>query len=136
MNNFLLVLGTQKSGTTWLSNQLKLHPEFQSCGIKEWRSIEKATEFSQISKKKCPRLFFIDQEFWFSLNIKQRRLFASGNLNNYLSIQKSSLKWEGGNINKCVGDITGANGLIKSESLSFFKKRLRKLALRLSLFLL
>ena len=50
MKNFLLLLGTQKCGTTWLSNQLKLHLEFESCNIKEWRSIRKATEFSQNGK--------------------------------------------------------------------------------------
>ena len=40
MKNFLLLLGTQKCGTTWLSNQLKLHLEFESCNIKEWRSMQ------------------------------------------------------------------------------------------------
>ena len=94
MKNFLLLLGTQKCGTTWLSNQLNLHPEFQSCKIKEWRSIGKATEFSQNSRDKCPKLFFLKQEFWFSLNTKQKRMFASANLNNYLSIQTSSLLWD------------------------------------------
>ena len=73
---------------------------------------------------KCPRLFFLDQEFWFSLNIKQRECLLQQNLNNYLSIQTSSLLWDKNK--KCVGDITGANGLIKSESLLFFKQKLEE----------
>ena len=129
MKNFLLLLGTQKCGTTWLSNQLNLHPEFQSCKIKEWRSIGKATEFSQNSKDKCPKLFFLKQEFWFSLNTKQKRMFASANLNNYLSILKSSLLWDKNK--NCVGDITGANGLIKTESLLFFKYKVEEVGFKI-----
>ena len=59
------------------------------------------------------------------------RKFASTNLNNYLSIQKSSLKW-GKNKNKqCVGDVTGANGLIKAESLLFFKQKAEEVGFKI-----
>ena len=73
--------------------------------------------------------FFWIKNFGFSLNIKQKRMFASANLNNYLSIQTSSLLWDKNK--KCVGDITGANGLIKSESLLFFKQKLEEVGLKI-----
>ena len=34
---FLILLGTQKSGSTWLSNQLRNSDEYYTGGLKEWR---------------------------------------------------------------------------------------------------
>ena len=44
--NFLLVLGVQKGGTTWLHRQLDRHPQFETAYIKEWKCIQKATTAS------------------------------------------------------------------------------------------
>ena len=65
MKNFLLLLGTQKCGTTWLSNQLKLHLEFESCNIKDKNLSAKQLNFLKIVEVNVRDFFFLDQEFWF-----------------------------------------------------------------------
>jgi|TARA_B110000908_G_C10172318_1_gene411490 hypothetical protein len=120
MTNFLLVLGTQKCGTTWISNQLRSHSQHQSCAIKEWRALTKAISSSMQVKDYSVTLSYVSENYWHSLNKNSKRLFASANLDNYLSVQKSSLTWKHDQSFKSVGDITGANGLMDIELLRFF----------------
>lgn len=74
MINFLLVLGTQKCGTTWLSNQLQRHPQYQACGIKEWRCINKVVPACMKNRDYKPQISEISEDYWYQLKLADRRL--------------------------------------------------------------
>ena len=62
--NFLLVLGVQKGGTTWLHQQLDHHPQYESAYIKEWQCIIKATKESMKDGDKNYSLLNINKGEW------------------------------------------------------------------------
>lgn len=121
MMNFLLVLGVQKGGTTWLHQQLDHHPQYESANIKEWKCIRKATRESMKECEKTYSLLNINKEEWMQKNDLEKRNFASKNLYNYLSIQKSASQWSP-SCTRCVGDATPGNGIADEKTLTFFKE--------------
>ena len=125
--NFLLVLGTQKCGTTWLSNQLKQHPQYQGCGIKEWRCIRDVVPACMKNRNYKPNISEISEDYWYQLNHTDKRKFASSHLDNYFSVQKSAITWGENADYLSLGDITGANGLTDSDSLAFFSHHAKSL---------
>lgn len=127
MINFLLVLGTQKCGTTWLSNQLQRHPQYQACGIKEWRCINKVVPACMKNRDYKPQISEISEDYWYQLKLADKRKFASTHLDNYFSVHKSSITWGENSDYRSLGDITGANGLADSDSLAFFNHHARSL---------
>ena len=66
-------------------------------------------------------LSHVSENHWHSLGISSKRLFASANLDNYLSVQKSSLAWRHDQSFQSVEDSTGANGFMDIELLSFLQ---------------
>ena len=119
--NFLLVLGVQKGGTTWLHQQLAHHPQYESAHIKEWKCIRKATKASIKEQSTDNTFLSINKEDWVQRNDQDKRRFASKNLFNYLSIQFSASKWDSSRT-RCIGDATPENGLANEEILEFFKQ--------------
>ena len=119
--NFLLVLGVQKGGTTWLHQQLEHHPQYESAYIKEWQCIIKATKESMKDGDKNYSLLNINKGEWMQKKDQQKRIFASKNLCNYLSIQKSASQWDP-SCTQCVGDATPGNGIADEKTLTFFKE--------------
>jgi len=119
--NFLLVLGVQKGGTTWLHQQLDCHPEYESAYIKEWKCIAKATQESMKQYDQNYNLIAIDREDWMKKKDQDKRGFASKNLCNYFSIQQSASRWNP-SCTRCVGDATPGNGIADEKMLAFFKE--------------
>ena len=123
--NFLLVLGVQKGGTTWLHQQLDHHPQYESAHIKEWKCIRKATEASIKEQNTINNFLYINKEEWVQRDDQEKRQFASNNLYQYLSIQLSASKWDPSRT-RCIGDATPENGLANEEILAFFKQSAEK----------
>lgn len=123
--NFLLVLGVQKGGTTWMHQQLDQHPQYESAYIKEWRCIDKATNATINGADVDKDIVFIKEEDWKRKKELQKRRFANRSLHNYFSIQLSASKWDPLNT-RCVGDATPSNGIKSEETLTFFKQSAEK----------
>ena len=126
--NFLLVLGSQKCGTTWLGSSLSRHPQYFAV-LKEWRALlalnkaflKKTGEFDGLELPLSTRK--ISQADFMNLSKKDKREFLSANFKNYFSVAVSAFEWrKKADIEiKAVGDITGANGLADEDFLRFYK---------------
>lgn len=138
--NFLLVLGTQKCGTSWLSTRLGRHPQYFS-PLKEWRALsvlnkaflKKTRGFDELelplSTKKINKADFM------ALSMEDRREFLAVDFHNYFSVAVSAFGWRKSKSPdielKAVGDITGANGLADENFLRLYKIAAESVGLRI-----
>ena len=137
--NFLLVLGTQKAGTTWLGSRLGRHPQYFAA-LKEWRALSKLNKIF-LEKKggfderlQLPiKINKLNQADFMALGKQERRNYISASFHNYFSLAVSAFDWKKGadkNI-KVVGDITGANGRWDESFLGHFKIAAESVGLRI-----
>ena len=136
--NFLLVLGTQKCGTTWLGSRLASHPQYFAA-LKEWRALrafnkdflEKTRGFDELKLPISTRK--INQADFMTLSKEDKRKFLADSLHNYFSVAVSAFEWrKSPDIEvKAVGDITGANGLADENFLRLYKIAAEGVGLRI-----
>ncbi|MCB4400386.1 hypothetical protein [Synechococcus sp. MU1625] len=137
--NFLLVLGTQKCGTTWLGSAIGRHPQYFRV-MKEWRSLaeieKKFLENKEEFKAKEIPVYLknLSQEEFMAFPLKERRKYASDGLSNYFSVAVSAFQWTKKGVEKdikAVGDITGVNGTLDEEFLYLYKNVAKSLGINL-----
>ena len=136
--NFLLVLGTQKCGTTWLGSKLSTHPQYFAA-LKEWRALSRLSKAFLKNKREFERIGIpvritkINHDSFMSLSLKDRRNFLSSGIGNYLSLAVSAFDWGRNSSSeiRAVGDITGGNGLVDESFLRFYKTAAESVGLRI-----
>lgn len=127
MPKFVLLLGTQKGGSTWFYDNLTRHPDFESAGMKEWRSLYwLPLEKDHIEFTQRENIFYVEEKFWNQLSTKKKRKFARTSFSHYLSVMHSSARWNPSV--QAVGDGTpSSTGKMSAEKLIYIRKQLMHL---------
>nr|VFJ66463.1 MAG: Sulfotransferase family protein [Candidatus Kentron sp. DK] len=124
---FLLGVGAQKAGTSWLYQQLKKSEDFANGFRKEYHifdalTIKECKSFLTQTQKRCRRLLDSEFDTWSqSPDLKALTFYAD--TNNYFCYFEKLLNESDANL---VADITPSYSGLSSETLSYIKKQFAK----------